>query len=42
MRLGQIKPKLKVHGVDGNGETAWSQKPLAGTFRRFDSRPVQA
>jgi hypothetical protein len=22
MRLGHIKPKLKVHGVDGNGETA--------------------
>jgi hypothetical protein len=22
MRLGRIKPMLKIHGVDGNGETA--------------------
>ena len=30
MRLGSIKPKLKVHGVDGNGETACGWVPLRG------------
>jgi hypothetical protein len=32
MRLGQIKPKLKVHGVDGRGETACGCGPATRTW----------
>jgi hypothetical protein len=32
MRVGTIKPKLKVHGVDANGETRCGCGPATKTW----------